>query len=54
MTDAFELVYHARLELFYSFKYVKSKKLHHDTNKMFLKIKNCPLPTHNTPKRMDS
>jgi hypothetical protein len=23
------------------------KKLRHDTNKMFLKIKNCPLPTYN-------
>jgi hypothetical protein len=54
MTDPFELVYQIGLASFYLFKCVNSKKLHHDTNKMFLKIKNRPAPTDNTPKNMDT
>jgi hypothetical protein len=54
MTDPFELVYHVGLVSFYSFQYVNSKKLHHDTNKMSSKVKNCPVLTHNTPKHTDS
>lgn len=52
-TDPFELVCHVGLASFYSLQFVNSKKLHYDTNKMFFKIKNCPVPNHNTPKHMD-